>query len=243
VEVRHALRRGTHVALTIIFALFGLMLAMQFRSRPEVTGPLLQYQRTEELAALLKRTEEERDKLREEVATLREQLSDIRSVEDQVRVLQEELAKAMVLAGLTEVRGPGISLTVSDSTAPGQVGQDPNLFVVHDKDLLEIVNEVFAAGAEAVSINGQRIVATTEITCAGNTIMINGVRQAPPFKILAIGDPATLEGGLKMRGGLIDNLTFWKLEVKLTTEEEVVIPAYSGPLTFKYAKPVKKEAK
>lgn len=236
------MRRGTHVALTIIFALFGFMLAMQFRSRPEVTGPL-QYQRSEELAILLKRTEEERDKLREEVSVLRDQLADTKSVEDQVRGLQEELAKTMILAGMTEVRGPGISLILSDSTAPSQVGQDPNLFVVHDKDLLEVVNEVFAAGAEAVSVNGQRIVATTEITCAGNVIMINGVRQAPPFRILAIGDPATLEGGLKMRGGLIDNLTFWKLEVKLNTEEDITIPAYAGPLSFKYAKPVKKEAK
>jgi uncharacterized protein YlxW (UPF0749 family) len=234
-------KRGSHVALTLIFALFGIMLAMQFRARPTISGPL-QYQRSEELSLLLKVTEEERDKLKEEVSLLREQLADTKSVEDQVRGLQEELAKTMILAGVSEVRGPGISLIVSDSTAPSQPGQDPNLFVVHDKDLLEIVNEVFAAGAEAVSVNGQRIVATTEVTCAGNVIMINGVRQAPPFEILAIGDPATLEGGLKMRGGLIDNLTFWKLEVKLTTEEEVEIPAYAGPLSFKYAKPVRKEA-
>lgn len=236
------MKRGSHVALTLIFALFGLMLAMQFRARPTVSGPL-QYQRSEELSVLLKVTEEERDKLREEVALLRDQLGDAKSVEDQVRLLQEELAKTQVLAGISEVRGPGISLTLSDSTTPSQPGQDPNLFVVHDKDLLEVVNEVFAAGAEAVSVNGQRIVATTEITCAGNVIMINGVRQAPPFKILAIGDPATLEGGLKMRGGLIDNLTFWKLEVKLTIEEEITIPAYAGPLSFKHAKAVKKEAK
>ncbi|MGI6631946.1 MAG: DUF881 domain-containing protein [Bacillota bacterium] len=235
-------KRGSQVALTLIFALFGLMLAMQFRARPPISGPL-QYQRSEELALLLKVAEEDRDKLREEVAELRDQLADMQSVEDQVRVLQEELSKAMVLAGTAEVRGPGISLELSDSKTPSQPGQDPNLFVVHDKDLLEVVNEVFAAGAEAVSINGQRIVATTEITCAGNVIMINGVRQAPPFLILAIGDPATLEGGLKMRGGLIDNLTFWHLEVKLKAEEEITIPAYGGSLSFKYARPVRKESK
>lgn len=235
-------RRGSQVALTLVFALFGFMLAMQFRARPPISGSL-QYQRSEELSVLLKAAEEDRDKLREEVAQLREQLADSQSVEDQVRVLQEELAKLMVLAGTSEVRGPGISLEVSDSKAPSQPGQDPNLFVVHDKDLLEVVNELFVAGAEAVSVNGQRIVSTTEITCAGNVIMINGVRQAPPFLILAIGDPATLEGGLRMRGGIIDNLTFWHLEVKLKAEEEITIPAYAGSLSFKYAKPVKKEAK
>ena len=100
---------------------------------------------------------------------------------------------------------------------------------------------MFAAGAEAVSVNGQRIVATTEVTCAGNVIMINGVRQAPTFKILAIGDPATLEGGLKMRGGLIDNLTFWKLEVKLTTEEEIKY-RHTRALVVQGRQPVRKEA-
>lgn len=235
-------KRGSQVALTLVFVLFGFMLAMQFRARPPIPGPL-QFQRSEELSVLLKVAEKERDKLREEVAQLREQLADSQSAEDQVKVLKDELVKAMLLAGASDVRGPGISLELSDSKAPSQPNQDPNLFVVHDKDLLEVVNEMFAAGSEAVSVNGQRIVATTEITCAGNVIMINGVRQAPPFMILAIGDPATLEGGLKMRGGLIDNLTFWHLEVKLKREEEIMIPAYAGSLSFKFAKPVKKEAK
>ena len=89
---------------------------------------------------------------------------------------------------------------------------------------------------------GRMIVATTEITVQERQ-HDKRVRQAPPFLILAIGDPATLEGGLKMRGGLIDNLTFWHLEVKLKAEEEITIPAYGGSLSFKYARPVRKESK
>lgn len=231
--------RGSQAALTIIFLLFGFMLATQFRARPPVAANL-QYIRAEELSVLLKVTEEERDRLREEVRGLREQIAEMEAGESQVQVLQEELAKARILAGLTEVRGPGVIVEMSDSTRQPSPGQDPNAFLIHDYDVLKVVNELFSAGAEAVSVNGLRFVATTEVRCAGNVLMINGVRVAPPLKILAIGDPKTLESGLKMRGGIVDNLTLWGIEVKVRTEQEITVPAYTGPLDFRYAQPVKK---
>ena len=233
--------RGSQAALTIIFALFGFMLATQFRARPPIAGGL-QFQRAEELSVLLKVTEDENTTLKEEVSALRTRVSAMLAGEDQVKVLQEELQKAMTLAGLSAVKGPGVSVEMSDSDKPAQQGQDPNVFLIHQDDIQNVVNELFAAGAEAVSVNGQRFVATTEIRCAGNVIMINGVRVAPPLRIFAIGDAKVLESGLTMRGGVVEGLEFWGIKVRVKQEQELTIPAYQGSLNFRFALPVKEEA-
>jgi uncharacterized protein YlxW (UPF0749 family) len=233
--------RGSWAALTVIFVLFGFMLATQFRARPPIAGNL-QYQRAEELSVLLKVTEEERDSLIQEVSALRDKVAQMQAGRDQEQVLREELNKARVLAGLTEVKGPGVVIEMTDSQKAAQPGQDPNVFLIHDKDLQDVINAAFGAGAEALSVNGQRFVSRTEVVCAGNVIMINGVRVAPPFKILAIGDPAVLENGLNIRGGVVTNLQFWGIDVKVKQEQEIIVPAFQGALDFKFAQPAQKEA-
>lgn len=232
--------RGSWAALTIIFMLFGFMLATQFRARPPIAGNL-QYQRAEELSVLLNVTEEERDNLITEVTALRDRVAQMEAGRDQERVLQEELNKARILAGLTDVKGPGVIIEMNDSQKTSQPGQDPNVFLIHDKDLQDVINAAFGAGAEALSVNGQRFVSRTEVVCAGNVIMINGTRVAPPFKILVIGDPVVLQNGLEMRGGVVSNLRFWGIDVKISQSQEIVIPAYQGALDFKFASPAQKE--
>lgn len=233
-------RRGSQAALTIIFILFGFMLATQFRARPPISGNV-PYQRAEELSVLLKATEEERDRLREEVKVLRDRVAEMMAGENQVKVLRDELLKARILGGLVDVKGPGVTVEMNDSQVKSSGVQDPNVFLIHDDDVLRVVNELFAGGAEAVAVNGQRLVATSEIRCAGPVFIINGVRVAPPLKIQAIGDPVMLQNALKMRGGVVDNLALFGIEVKIKTEQEIVVPAYSGSLNFRYAKPVKDE--
>ncbi len=200
------------------------------------------HQRAEELSLLLTATEEERDRLRDEVKTLRDRVAEAMvEGESQIKVLQDELLRARVLAGLSEVTGSGITVEMNDAKKETSSGQDPNLFIIHDDDVLAVVNELLAAGAEALSINDQRVVATTEIRCAGAVFMINGVRLAPPLKINAIGDPDVLQNALKMRGGVVDNLSFWGIDVKIKIEQELIVPAYTGSLNFRFAKPVQKE--
>ena len=238
--VRTLTKRGSQAALAIIFLLFGFMLATQFRVRPSIDANVY-HQRSEELSLLLKITEEERDRLKEEVQILRDRVAEIMAGQADVKALQEELIKARILAGLVEVKGPGVTVEMNDAQKPVGSGQDPNLFIIHDDDILAVVNELFAAGAEAMCINGQRVVATTEVRCVGPVIMVNGNRVAPPILIQAIGDSSVLEAALKMRGGVVDNLGLWGIEVKIKVEEEVVLPAYSGSVNFKFAQPVKKE--
>ncbi|MBQ1470415.1 MAG: DUF881 domain-containing protein, partial [Schwartzia sp.] len=107
----------------------------------------------------------------------------------------------------------------------------------HDDDLLRVVNELRAAGAEVISINGQRIIATSEIRCAGPTLSVNNVRSAPPYEIHAIGDAATLENALKMRGGVMETLAVWGIQLEIQASENVEVPAYKGTTQYQYAKP------
>ena len=113
------------------------MLATQFRARPPVAANV-HYQRAEELSVLLNATEEERDRLRDEVKVLRDRVAEAMAGESQVKVLQEELLKARVLAGLAEVKGPGITVEMNDAQKQAAAGQDPNLFIIHDDDVLAL---------------------------------------------------------------------------------------------------------
>jgi len=112
------------------------------------------------------------------------------------------------------------------------------LFLIHEEDLLKVVNELFAAGAEVVSINGQRMIANTEIRCAGPTILVNGTRIASPYEISAIGSARGLESSLNMRGGIVEMLRAVGIKVNLVKSSKVVIPAFSGASHFDYVEPV-----
>ena len=105
--------------------------------------------------------------------------------------------------------------------------------------LLSLINKLKDAGAEAISINGQRIIARTEISLAGDNVNINTVPTAPPYTIKAIGNPDTVEGTLNIRYGIVEVMrNNYGLQVSIAKQEEIEIPRYSGVLRYLYAKPV-----
>lgn len=202
----------------------GFMLAVQFRMT-EDRNSTLPYQRLEELSDRLLQAERERDSLKEELGALKENMA-TGPVSDELRLR----------AGLTPLEGPGIILRMEDSTKKSKAGENPNLYVIHDDDILKVINELRAAGAEAISINGQRLVATSEIRCAGPTLSVNNVRSAVPFEIHAIGDKGTLENALKMRGGVAETLKVWGIQMEITPSDSVYVPPYKGIYKYEYAK-------
>jgi uncharacterized protein YlxW (UPF0749 family) len=125
-----------------------------------------------------------------EVQQLSEGLGDA-----QVDDLQGQVETLRAPAGLTEVTGSGVTITLSD--APLSVREssdlDQNLHVVHQQDIQTVVNALWAGGAEAITIQGQRIVTTTGIKCQGNAILLQGIAYPQPYVISAIGDPTALE--------------------------------------------------
>lgn len=160
-----------------------------------------------------------------------------------VELIKTELDNVSIFAGLVSVKGQGVVVTLDDTAAlkkiEMEVGYDPNTYIIHDSDLLLVVNELLSAGAEAISINGQRVTGNTEIRCTGPQVLINGIRMVAPFKICAIGEATTLKGALSLRGGIVDSMRASNIDVKIETQEEIVIPAYEKSISYQYATVVK----
>ncbi len=239
--------KGQTIIIVILCFLLGLMLASQFKSIDNAGGGIISLQRAQELTSELKSIKEERNALYEEIEILRQKIIEYEESAAETGkfadALKKELERVRIIAGITDIEGPGITVTLNDSKVPNQVGEDPNLFLIHADDLLKTINELFSAGAEAVSINEQRVISTTEIRCVGTTISINNVKFAPPYIINAIGDPETLEASLKMRGGIVDTLNAWGIELSIKKHEKITIPGYKGSIKFEYAIPKKVVAK
>jgi len=180
-------------------------------------------------------------RLQEDLEDLRGKVRDyelsITEGEGALGLLRAELDRARLLAGVTPVSGPGVVVTLSDSRRPPVHGDDPSLFIIHDEDILKVVNVLRAAGAEALSVNGERLLATTEIHCAGPAISINNTRVAAPFVITAIGDAAALESSLRMRGGIVETIGYFGIEVAIAQMSTVEIPGHRRPLRFEWARP------
>lgn len=222
------MRKG-QLSIALVCVVLGIMLAVQFRATQGIRTNVT-YQRIEDLSAQLKATQQERDALLEEVHELRQKDGS-----------GKEFENIKMGAGIVDLKGPGVMVTIDDSQKIAKPGENPNLYVIHDDDLLKIINELRAAGAEAISVNGQRLIATSEIRCAGPTLSVNNTRYTPPYEILAIGDPKTLDNALKMRGGIVETLRFWGIQVAISKMEKVVVPAYKSSFRFDYAKPIEPE--
>lgn len=226
--------------MAVVCLILGVMLAVQFRAN-ENSPRNLSVDRWTEVTVQMENLQRERDFLAEEVLSLRDKLEDAASNQhgNAVKALNEELIKANMAAGLVAVKGKGVIVTLNDSPRGLQPGEDPNLYLIHDEDLLKVVNELRAAGAEAISINGHRLVANSEIRCAGSTILVNVNKIAPPFVINAIGDPDILESSLRIKGGWLETLQMWGIQAQIQHSDSIEVPAFKGSMKFQYAQPVK----
>lgn len=218
----------------IVCVVLGIMLAIQFKNTQN-TDVNLRGARTDEVYVRYMEVSEERDALASEVLSLREKMANIKNENNAHLELQEELQKSNMVAGLLSLHGPGITVTLNDSTRSVQMGEDPNALLVHDVDLLNVVSELKASGAEAISVNNERIIAMSEVRCAGTTILVNTNKIAPPFVIKAIGDPQMLESGLTIKGGVAQKLKDYGLQLQIQKDNDVEIPAYSGVVKMKYS--------
>ncbi|HET9443336.1 MAG TPA: DUF881 domain-containing protein [Acidimicrobiales bacterium] len=194
------------------------------------------------LADLIRqRTEAARD-LRTEVARLRDQVDAERAAgasrSGGSAAQQRALDEVATVSGLVAMGGPGLRVTLDDSglDEPGP-GASVNDLVIHSQDVQAVVNALWRSGAEAVSINGQRLVGTSAVLCVGNTLLLNGTVHSPPYVVSAVGatrdrfDDDRLVRRLKAAAAAF-GLTF---EVERSADLE--IPAYRGSTTITYAQP------
>lgn len=155
-------------------------------------------------------------------------------IEEALRIEYNELKK---VAGFTPVTGEGVIIIITDADRALLNNEDPNNVIVHDADIVNIINELREAGAEAISVNGQRIIWNqTDVVCNGPTIRINDELYAQPYIIKAIGDRYHLEAAINAPGQYGYTLQQYGIFVEVNTSVSVDIPAYTGPATKAYAK-------
>ena len=167
-------------------------------------------------------------------AQLQEQIESATKNNSELEESKNQINDGNKMIGLTEVTGPGITITLADSDIDSTSVLDSSDLLIHDIDLLKVVNELKNAGAEAISINNQRVILTTPIICGGNIININGEKIGSPFEIKAIGSPEAL-ANLSRPGGWLSKLE--ERGIKVSTPKKsnsITIPKYSGVLNFKY---------
>jgi len=234
-------RRTWWMTLFLLCAILGAMLALSVRTQQAVThvaavtGTDILQKQVDELQRTNKAQQSQINKYENGVS----------SSSAQTRALSADLKSAKFAACLTAVQGPGVEVTLTDSKKPFPGGLPPGLTppnIIHDTDINATVNELKAAGAEAISVNDQRVGAVTPIRCAGPTVFVNNTAQTPPYVIKAIGKPLTLETALNLPGGEADQVrNFDKAMFTVQLAKHLVIPAGNGVLQPQYALPVPPE--
>ena len=234
------MNKTRYISIAVVAVVLGLMLAIQFRST--VAGQNqnagVPFDRAQELTVEIRQLEKEKDALQQEYNDLTYKLNQANKGQAQaVQAINSELNKVRMMAGMLPVKGLGVEVVLDNRSAvDGQV-PDENLFAVRDDDILKVLNELRGAGAEALSVNGVRVVATSEIRLAGSFINVNLTRVLPPYRIEAIGDQDTLKSSLEISGGVVEYLKGMEINVSVEKKKEINIPAYSGKNRFDYAKP------
>jgi len=144
--------------------------------------------------------------------------------------------------GLDPVAGPGLTVTLDDAPSDVIASADvnPNYLVVHQQDIQAVVNALWAGGAEAMTIQGQRVIATTGIKCVGNTVVLHDVPYSPPYVITAVGDPDSMLTSVENNPYLIIYRQYvqrWQLGYSVEVREHVRLPGFSGSVELSYAHP------
>lgn len=220
------------IVIAAIALMLGIMLSLQFQANkhsPQYVAPYRWASLTRQVDELHKQN----DVLANEVITLRSKLSQP-GFDSKTKKLEKSLMQYSTAAGLTSVKGAGIILVLDDANDPLL---EPDQALVHYSYLLRIINELNSAGAKAISINGERVVSTTEVRCAGPTILMNMRRVAAPFEIRAIGDPEKMEKQLN-RSAIWAELLRIRIPARLKQQKEMIVPAFKGIIPAEYAQPV-----
>ena len=232
-------KKTISIVLGIMCLALTIGICVQIRSVKKTgTAVAKSYTENNLRAEVLKYKERYENKL-EEIERLDEQLEVARTKATQnnseLESAENQIKQGNKMIGLTEVTGPGVIIKLSDSKVDASSVFDASQLVIHDLDILNVINELKNAGAEAISINDQRIIPTTSFHCGGNIIVINGEKIGAPFTIKAIGYPETL-ANIERPGGYLDSMKNDTIEVKLTKDNNISIPKYTGVLNYKYAK-------
>lgn len=238
--------RKWHLPMTLVLLTTGFLLVTALRAAATSDNTPWR-QKNESLVGMIQAQEDEIKKLEDTIDFKRTALDrhqkNVSSGKDELQALQDELEKSKTLSGLTEVEGSGIVIVLDDNRKKYEAGPaknpalKPEDFLIHDKHILYIVNELRVGGAEAISVNDQRVISTTDIRCVGPMIMVNTTRLGPPYTIKAIGNPDNMTRILELPESEYNILKAAGYPVQSEKQTKVTIPPYKGIYQFTYAQP------
>lgn len=208
-----------NIAITLICIILGVMLAWQYKSivnnnKKETT----KYARLETVKDELLVQKEQNEDLRKRNEELQKRISEFENSQGNMNQLEKnleaELERVRLIAGLSDVEGPGLVIKLE------YVGKDS----VRENAILRFINELKAAEAQAISIEGERIVAMSEVKKGGDYIVVNGKQMVSPFTVKVIADPKKLENSLTMIAGIVEELKIYDMKVTMEKKDNILIP-------------------
>ena len=228
-------------ASVIVMALAGLMMTTAaINSR----GHDLRPERDTDMATLVRSQASHNAALQKEAAGLRAQVEDLSKADQTPGATSSVISSASALApsvGLEAVSGKALRVTLDDAPlSENPDGVDANMLVVHQQDIQMVVNTLWSGGAEAMTIQGQRVISTTAVKCVGNTVVLHGVAYAPPYVIEVIGDLNAMQKALDTSEAVRiykEYVSAYQLGWSVERAGQVTMPAYTGAVAVSHATP------
>lgn len=233
----------TRVGFALTLVMLVLILVMAAQSRPAARGEARLGRRVE-LVELIRAEQARVNALSAKVEELSAQIDAYQREADAdpeiMAALRAQVDQIAGPAGLTAVEGPGLLVTLTDSPLAEAPSGDLNDLVIHEQDLQAVINALWAGGGEAMSVNGQRVLATTAIRCVGNTLLLHGSVYSPPYQIRTVGDAAAMRAELARDPAARQfqrAAEEFQLGFSVTDEDRLVVPAFEGSAALRSARP------
>ena len=226
------------VTVAVVAALAGLMFATSADLAQRTGGGLRE---PTDLVDLVRTATARADALSEQVDALRTEVDELsrdvvaQAKEDEHTVLLEGIA-----AGSVAVSGPGLTVTMDDAPASSASipGATPDSLVVHQQDIQAVINALWAGGAEAMTLMGERVIMTSSFRCSGNILTLHGRVFSPPYVIEVIGDPVRLQAALDASTAVTvyrQHAGRFGLGWGVQTHDELRMPTYTGSMDLRFA--------
>lgn len=223
--------RKLQVYLTLVLIAFGFLLTVSYNNNVKLKQSIsdTDWEKKQEFQEKMLAEQIKQQDLEKKLLMITEEVSDFEKETQSRRGSPElnELEQLRMWLGLVPVSGRGVVVTLQDN--PDVRENDSTGSIVLEEHIRQVVNELFSAGAEGISINGQRLTAGSAIIYSGISILVNGTPIEAPFKISAIGDPYILKTALEMAGGVVQGLrNFSQIQVLIETKDQLDLPSYTG---------------
>lgn len=230
-------KKQVAITLGIMCFLLTIAICVQLKTMSSANSTVSQTLSDNELRDEVLRMKERYDNAYADLENAQKELEKVRQEATQdngtAEAKEQELKENNMLLGNTDVTGEGVEVFLEDATTTDN-NLNASLQIIHYDDLQWVINELKNAGAEAIEVNGQRIINTTAITCEGNIIKVNGERIGSPFTIKAIGSQSLLYGALERAGSWLDQIRNDGNTARVTRVDNITISRYTGVISYEY---------